>query len=232
MSKTIGDFPDYTDTIDPTDRLYLFKKALVGSDRDQALYSAILAQLHNFGAGTWAANQIAYSSASNVLSLTALTALARTLLAAPDTPTAQAALGVAITPHVQTGANVDACSTAFLGSATYNNGTAGVGATLTAVANGAIGNIDGVSMSVGKRVLYKNSGTVIHNGIYTVTQVGDTGTPWIMTRATDCDSPAEIGGIIVRVGGGSTLNNNQYYCPLAPGQIVIGTTLLPFSLCN
>lgn len=40
---------------------------------------------------------------------------------------------------------------------TYSNGTAGVGATLTRGENGALGTIDGVTLAVGERILYKNS---------------------------------------------------------------------------
>ena len=51
-------------------------------------------------------------------------------------------------------------------SATYNNGSSGVGATLTASSNGAIV-IDGVSLSVNDRVLVKNQTTkAAENGIY------------------------------------------------------------------
>ncbi len=39
----------------------------------------------------------------------------------------------------------------------YDNGTAGVGATLTRAENGALGTIDGVTLAVGDRILYKNS---------------------------------------------------------------------------
>lgn len=71
-------------------------------------------------------------------------------------------------------------------SATYDNGTAGVGATLTANANGAL-SIDGVAPAVNDRVLVKNQTLAVQNGIYVVTAVGDAGNPYVLTRATDYD---------------------------------------------
>lgn len=76
-------------------------------------------------------------------------------------------------------------------ASTYNNGTSGVGATLTASSNGAA-SIDGVALSLNDRVLFKNQTSTLENGIYTVTQVGDGSNPAIYTRATDFDQPSEI----------------------------------------
>jgi hypothetical protein len=85
---------------------------------------------------------------------------------------------------------VIAASTANFTS-TYNNGTAGVGATLTASSNGAA-SIDGVSLALNDRVLFKNQTNTFENGIYTVTQVGDGSNPAIYTRALDYDEPSDI----------------------------------------
>lgn len=69
--------------------------------------------------------------------------------------------------HVQEG--VDAATTTTLaitsgGTVTYDNGTSGVGATLTTT--GSFATIDGVSIVTGGRVLIKNEANQIHNGIY------------------------------------------------------------------
>lgn len=76
-------------------------------------------------------------------------------------------------------------------SANYNQpGGAGVGvnATLTGSTNVAL-EVDGVTVSVGKRILVKNQTSQFQNGIYTVTQQGDGSTqPYILTRATDYDT--------------------------------------------
>lgn len=87
----------------------------------------------------------------------------------------------------------DACyaaSTADV-NATYANGAAGVGATLTCNVNGALA-LDGTSPGVGERVLIKNQASTLQNGIYDVTDAGSGGTPFILTRSTDFDTPAEI----------------------------------------
>jgi len=78
-------------------------------------------------------------------------------------------------------------TTAALPANTYNNGTSGVGATLTANANGAL-SIDSTLTVVAERVLIKNEVAGANNGVYVVTQVGSAGTPYILTRATDFDS--------------------------------------------
>jgi len=84
----------------------------------------------------------------------------------------------------------------------YNDGTGGVGATITKATNGAlpspiaaetkprtsiIGEVAG-TINIGDRILYSDSMGDGHNGIYTVTNKGSISTPWILTRATDCDS--------------------------------------------
>jgi len=104
---------------------------------------------------------------------------------------------------------VEAASTGDFAS-TYNNGVAGVGATLTADVNGAA-SIDGVSLSLTDRVLFKNQTATEENGIYEVTQVGDGSNPAIYTRATDFDTPAQIiPGVLVPVTGG-TVNINSLW---------------------
>jgi hypothetical protein len=76
-------------------------------------------------------------------------------------------------------------------SATYANGAAGVGATLTATGNGVL-TMDGVNPGVASRVCITDQTNTFENGIYTVTDAGSVGTPWIITRATDFDTSAEI----------------------------------------
>ena len=70
----------------------------------------------------------------------------------------------------------------------YNNGTNGVGATLTADTNRSISTLDGESVVVGERILIKNQTDAKQNGIYVLTNAGSGSTPWVMTRATDSDN--------------------------------------------
>ena len=71
------------------------------------------------------------------------------------------------------------------GTVTYNNGTAGVGATLTLSV--ALTILDGYTLQNGDRVLVKNEATQANNGIYTWATGGT-----VLTRATDFDTAIEI----------------------------------------
>ena len=102
-----------------------------------------------------------------------------------------------------------AATTANL-SATYDNGSSGVGATLTAGSNGAIV-VDGVSLSVNDRVLVKDQSTASQNGIYKVTTQGSGSAAFVLTRATPEDQPSELtGGSFVFVEEGTANANNGY----------------------
>jgi hypothetical protein len=72
------------------------------------------------------------------------------------------------------------------GTVTYDNGTAGVGATLTL--SSALTTIDGHTLTNGDRILVKNQANQAHNGMYVRTS------STLLTRASDFDTAAEIGG--------------------------------------
>lgn len=82
-------------------------------------------------------------------------------------------------------------TTAALATVIYNNGSSGVGATLTAVANGVL-SIDGNTPSIGDRVLIKNQASTFQNGIYTVTAVGAIAAVFVLTRAVDFNQSSQI----------------------------------------
>ena len=110
-------------------------------------------------------------------------------------------------------------------AATYSNGTAGVGATLTASSNGAL-SIDGVTPSASDRILVKDQSTAAQNGIYVVTTVGDGSTAFVLTRATPEDQPSELtGGSFVFVEEG-TANGDNGYVFTHTGAPTFGTTAL------
>lgn len=71
------------------------------------------------------------------------------------------------------------------GTVTYNNGTAGVGATLTLSV--ALTTLDGYTLLNGDRVLVKNEAAQANNGIYTWATGGT-----VLTRATDFDTAVEM----------------------------------------
>lgn len=103
-----------------------------------------------------------------------------------------------------------AATTANL-NATYSNGTSGVGATLTNAGTQAAFSVDGVSPSINARILVKNQTNTFQNGIYTLTTVGSGSTNWVLTRATDFDTAAEMsGGDFTFVDSGSTLANTGW----------------------
>ena len=124
-----------------------------------------------------------------------------------------------------------AATTAAFPSATYNNGTSGVGATLTNSGAQVALAIDGVAMSVTDRVLVKDEGDPATNGLYTVTDAGSVATNWELTRATDFDDASEIPKASFLVTSGTVNESRTFVCttPVSP-PIVIGTTGLGFAL--
>src|SRR6056300_232521 len=86
---------------------------------------------------------------------------------------------------------------------TYNNGTLGVGATLTL--STGISTLDGYTLVDGDRILIKDESTQAHNGIYIRTS------STVFTRATDFDTTAEIAsGDFLFVENGTTNGSNGY----------------------
>jgi hypothetical protein len=119
-------------------------------------------------------------------------------------------------------------------NATYNNGTAGVGATLTNAGTQAALVIDGVTVSVNDRVLIYEQTDETQNGIYDVTSVGSGSTNWVLTRSSDADtyvnaSPDGLSqGSTVFVQQGTTGAGETYTCNTV-GTITFGTTNITFA---
>lgn len=113
---------------------------------------------------------------------------------------------------------------------TYNNGVAGVGATLTGSVNTAI-TIDGTALtSVNQRILVKNdtqSPSGAFNGVYFLTQLQTGILAPILTRALDYNSPSDInntGAIPVQSG---TANASTSWL-LTSSVTTVGTSPLTF----
>ena len=119
-------------------------------------------------------------------------------------------------------------------SVTYDNGTAGVGATLTNAGTQAALVIDGVTLSVADRVLISQQTTQTQNGIYVVTSVGSVSTNWVLTRSSDADtyvsaSPAGLSeGSTVFVQQG-TINAGTVNTCNTVGTITFGVTNITFA---
>lgn len=129
-------------------------------------------------------------------------------------------------------------TTAALPANTYNNGTAGVGATLTANVNGAIPSQDGQGMNTGDRILVWFEATSQNNGIYTVTNLGSAGTKWVLTRATDADTPIKLmadipgqaysGGVLVPIIGGTIYRRSVFIMRLIGNALTFGSDAITF----
>ena len=110
-------------------------------------------------------------------------------------------------------------------SANYNN----AGGTLTNSGTLAALSIDGVSLSAADRVLVKDQSSAAENGIYVVTTVGDGSTAWVLTRADDANTSAELtGGVFTFVEQG-TIGADNGYVFTHNGAPTLGTTSLTVS---
>ena len=119
-------------------------------------------------------------------------------------------------------------------NATYNNGTAGVGATLTNAGTQVALVIDGVTVATNDRVLVYEQTNQTQNGIYVVTDTGSGSTNWVLTRASDADTYVINSanglseGSTVFVQQGATGAGETYTCNTS-GVITFGTTNISFA---
>jgi hypothetical protein len=135
---------------------------------------------------------------------------------------------------------VYATAAALPNSPTYDNGTDGVGATLTAGANAALV-IDGVTLTSptdnGIRVLVQNQASAAQNGVYVVTEAGSGSAAWVLTRSSDTDtyevasSNGLSEGSTFYVEAGDTNAGSTFTCN-TQGTITFGTTAISFALVS
>lgn len=105
------------------------------------------------------------------------------------------------------------------GTVTYNNGSSGVGATLT-LAN-ALSTIDSYTLVDGDRIIIAGEAAQANNGIYIRTS------STVFTRASDFDTTAEIsGGDFVFVQNGTTYGNTGWVETLTAS--TVGTSPITF----
>lgn len=103
----------------------------------------------------------------------------------------------------------------------------------TASANGAL-SVDGTAVAAGDRVLVDQLGTATgsdpeHAGIYVVTDAGDGSNPFVLTRASDADSSAEVtSGMYTFVTEGSSAGDKGYVLT-TNDPITLNTTALSFT---
>lgn len=106
---------------------------------------------------------------------------------------------------------VQAATTANVSGFTYNNGVSGVGATLTQN-SAAVVVIDGYTLLLNDRVLFKNQSTAANNGVYFISTLGTGVIPAVFTRALDYNQPSDI--------------NNTGAIPVINGTINVSTSWL------
>jgi hypothetical protein len=128
------------------------------------------------------------------------------------------ASGVIAKPQVlgATNSNIDA---------TYNNGTAGVGATLTHNTNGVFpADAGGASgWAVGKGILVRSQTNKAHNGRYFISDMGSVSTPYVLTRCSYCDEASEIPGAYIFVQDGTFAGTGWIQVVADPATFVVGT---------
>lgn len=114
--------------------------------------------------------------------------------------------------------------------AIYDNGVAGIGATLTNALTPSLLIIDGINMQVGMRVLVWQQANQAENGVYTVTNVGSSTNNWVLTRATDYNNPAQVIQYqIILIEQGNTYAGRSFQ-QLNAGPFVIGSNAIDFTL--
>ena len=109
--------------------------------------------------------------------------------------------------------------------ATYNNGTAGVGATLTHNTNGEFPSSAGGASgwAVGKGILVKNQTNKAQNGRYYISNMGSASTPYVLTRCSYCDEASEIPGAYIFVQDGTNAGTGWIQVVEDPATFVVGT---------
>jgi hypothetical protein len=130
-------------------------------------------------------------------------------VAAPvnSTDAATKAYADGISAGVSVKASVAAATTAALPTNTYANGSSGVGATLTANAVGVLV-VDGYTVILNDRLIIKNEAAPANNGIYTVTTLGTASVSYVLTRATDMNTPTAVVAAEALINNG-TINHNS-----------------------
>lgn len=148
------------------------------------------------------------------------------------TPTATSSLATkGYVDNLANGVNwkqtVRSATTTTLPAYTYTSGV------ITATANGALTAQDGVTLIVGDRLLVKDevSTNQPYNGIYTVTATGDVSNPYVLTRALDSDTAAELQWETVEVSPDATTQAGYVYRE-SLDIVTIGTDNVSYSLLS
>lgn len=117
-------------------------------------------------------------------------------------------------------------------TATYANGSSGVGATLTNAGALAALSIDGATAVVGGRVVVKNQSAQTQNGVYITTTVGSGAVAWVLTRDPSFDGSVtdsvDNTNVTYYVTRGTINGGNSFRCN-STLPITYGTTNITFT---
>jgi len=249
LSGAATGFQSFVDTVGDGNTTYYAVSSALGSEfevgigtytqssdelsRDTVLASSNGGSLVDFSAGTkdvyvvYPADKAVYKDESGVVPATTFSSVALTSGTVTSQPTTSNGIAnKAYVDEVAQGLRAkpadDVATTSNL-DATYDNGTSGVGATLTANSNGAFPTIDGYDMSVGETILVKDQTDPLENGSYELTDAGSSTTPWVLTRATLVDETDEVQGAFEFVINGTTLAGSGFVATV-PEDFLIGSS--------
>ena len=205
--------------------------ATVGGSTAANIHSA--EQAANAATSADTASTIVKRDGSGNFSAGTITAASVTGLGTPVNPgdAANKSYVDASVQGLQIKSTANLATAAALPANTYNNGSSGVGATLTANSNGAL-TVDSVAVTAGMLVLVKNESAAANNGLYVVTAAGGVSAQYVLTRSLEMQSSGEFSGAFVPVDNQGTANANTLWLANPSGTVTVGTTAIPFTQLN
>jgi hypothetical protein len=117
---------------------------------------------------------------------------------------------------------------AALPSNTYDNGTAGVGATITITATGVL-TVDGGTVLLDDIVCVKDEATQSHNGGYKCTVEGAVGVAAVLTRCEEMDEADEFAAQLFSISADGSANPNTLWQCTTADPVTVGTTAITFA---
>ncbi len=111
---------------------------------------------------------------------------------------------------------------------TYNNGSSGVGATLTYNSNGVL-SVDSSNPPVGSYILYVAQSASAQNGLYVVADAGSVSSQAVVIRAACFDTPAKMSMLRAFVALNGSQNYGRILYSTYASITIIGTNPITFS---
>lgn len=127
-------------------------------------------------------------------------------------------------------ANTAVAATGINLNVTYNNGTGGIGATLTANYTASLFFSQSATLHNGDSLLVMSQSVDLQNGLYIVTNSGSINEPFVLTRSTLADETDELDSQIVLISSGSF--SGRQYAQLTESPIVGTSSLIYVNITN